>query len=115
MIRIPGSGFSTGQRHAKDTSHLVYVDRGRVLLWGNRTGSEWTEEPVTIMGTPDVVDADTVQLTHLHGSGMAGVLWSTVGSSGSKVRPLDLTGVHALVQVRSLVRSSVLSAVNCTL
>ena len=22
MIRIPGSGFSTGQRHAKDTSHL---------------------------------------------------------------------------------------------
>ncbi len=72
---------------------LVYVDHARVLLWGNRTGNEWTPEAVTITGTPDVVDADGVQLVDLHGTGMAGVLWSTVGNgSGSTVRFLDLSG-----------------------
>jgi RHS repeat-associated protein len=73
---------------------LVYVDRGRVLLWGNQAGNAWTEEPVTITGTPDVVDSDAVQLTDLYGTGMAGVLWSQVanGSGGSPLRFLDLTG-----------------------
>jgi RHS repeat-associated protein len=72
---------------------LVYVDRGRVLLWGNRTGNGWTPEPVTVTGTPDVVDVDAVQLADLHGTGMAGLLWSTVANgSGSPLRFLDLTG-----------------------
>jgi RHS repeat-associated protein len=73
---------------------LVYADRGRVLLWGNQTGNAWTSQPVTIPGTPDVVDSDAVQLTDLHGTGMAGVLWSRAanGSGGSPLRFLDLTG-----------------------
>jgi RHS repeat-associated protein len=72
-------------------SDLVYVDRGRVLLWGNRTGNSWTDQ-VTITGTPDVVDADAVQLADLRGTGMAGVLWRTVGANGAGMRFLDPTG-----------------------
>jgi RHS repeat-associated protein len=73
---------------------LVYVDRGRVLLWGNQTGNAWTEQPVVITGTPDVVDTDAVQLADLYGSGMAGILWSTTTAdpAGSPLRFLDLTG-----------------------
>jgi hypothetical protein len=72
---------------------LIYVDRGRVLLWGNQTGNGWTSEPVTITGTPDLVHADDVQLTDLHGTGMAGLLWSTTtNGSGSALRFLDLAG-----------------------
>ncbi|HET6214184.1 MAG TPA: SpvB/TcaC N-terminal domain-containing protein, partial [Micromonosporaceae bacterium] len=33
---------------------LLYVDTGRVLLWGNQSGNGWTETPVTISGTPEV-------------------------------------------------------------
>ena len=73
---------------------LVYVDRGRVLLWGNQTGNGWTATPVTITGTPDVVDPDAVQLADLYGTGMAGLVWSRVanGQGGSPLRFLDLTG-----------------------
>src|SRR5207253_11385549 len=31
---------------------FVYVDLGRVLVWGNQTGNAWSEQPVTIAGTP---------------------------------------------------------------
>ena len=55
---------------------LVYVDHGRVLLWGNQSGNAWTAQPVTVTGTPDVVDTDAVQLADLHGTGMAGLLCS---------------------------------------
>lgn len=75
---------------------LVYVDRGTVQLWGNHCGDSWTEEPVTITGTPDVVNTDAVQLSDLHGSGMAGLLFSRSaggpGPNGSQLRFLDLTG-----------------------
>jgi RHS repeat-associated protein len=72
---------------------LVYVDRGRVLLWANRAGNGWTAEPVTITGMPDLVDADAVQLSDLHGTGMTGVLWTSVADgSGAALRFLDLTG-----------------------
>ena len=73
---------------------LVYVDRGRVLLWGNRTGNAWTPQPVVVPGTPDVVDADAVQLADLHGTGMAGLLYSRAadGSGQARLRFLDFTG-----------------------
>ena len=58
---------------------LVYVDHGRVLLWGNQSGNAWTAQPVTVTGTPDVVDTDAVQFADLHGTGMAGLLWSRGG------------------------------------
>ncbi|MGL5861374.1 MAG: SpvB/TcaC N-terminal domain-containing protein [Phycicoccus sp.] len=85
-----------GDLDGDGVTDLAYVDRGRVLLWGNRTGNGWTSRPVVVSGTPDVVDTDTVQLADLHGSGMAGVLWSRAadGASGSPLRFLDPTGGH---------------------
>ncbi|WP_030322687.1 SpvB/TcaC N-terminal domain-containing protein [Streptomyces sp. NRRL B-3229] len=78
------------------TADLVYVDRGRVSLWGNRSGNTWTSEPLVVAGTPDLVDADSVQLCDLNGTGMAGLLFSraagTSGRGGANVRFLDLTG-----------------------
>ena len=72
---------------------LVYVDRGRVLLWGNQCGNAWTEQPVTVPGTPDVADPDTIQLVDLHGTGMGGLLFSqTSNGSGTQLRFLDFTG-----------------------
>ena len=31
---------------------LIYVDAGRVLVWGNQSGNASTADPVTITGTP---------------------------------------------------------------
>jgi RHS repeat-associated protein len=73
---------------------LVYVDRGRVLVWANRSGTEFTTDPVTVHGTPAVVDTDTIQLTDLHGTGMAGLLYTrpAEATGGSGWRFLNLTG-----------------------
>ncbi|MDH6222813.1 SpvB/TcaC N-terminal domain-containing protein [Streptomyces pseudovenezuelae] len=75
---------------------LVYVDRGRVSLWGNRSGNAWTAQPVTVNGTPGVVDSDSVQLSDLYGTGMAGLLFSraagTQGRGGANLRFLDFSG-----------------------
>ena len=73
---------------------LVYVDHGRILLWGNQSGNAWTAEPVTVPGTPDVVDTDAVQFADLHGTGMAGLLFSRGGdpTRPSTLRFLDVTG-----------------------
>src|SRR5204862_3653557 len=51
-------------------------------------------QPVTITGTPGVVDTDAIQLSDLHGTGMAGVLFSRAadGSGRPHLRFLDLTG-----------------------
>src|SRR5262245_8663115 len=75
---------------------LVYVDDGRVLLWGNRSGNGWTPEPVVITGTPAVVDTDSLQLADLYGAGMAGLLWirPANGSGDSGARFLDFSGGH---------------------
>ena len=73
---------------------LIYVDDGKVLLWGNQSGNAFTADPVTVYGTPRVVDTDAIQLADLHGTGMAGLLYTrpadTAGASGW--RYLDLTG-----------------------
>ncbi|MEN8651601.1 SpvB/TcaC N-terminal domain-containing protein [Streptomyces sp. 21So2-11] len=73
---------------------LIFVDHGRVLLWGNRSGHEWTDEPVTVRGTPDVVGTDSVQPCDLYGSGTAGLLFSRTddGSGRPHLRFLDFTG-----------------------
>jgi RHS repeat-associated protein len=73
---------------------LVYVDHGRVLLWGNQSGDAWTEQPVAVHGTPGVVDTDAIELADLHGTGMAGVLFSraTDGSGRPHQWFLDFTG-----------------------
>ncbi|MFJ3779872.1 SpvB/TcaC N-terminal domain-containing protein [Streptomyces sp. NPDC090075] len=73
---------------------LLYVDNGRVLLWGNRSGNGWTEAPVVIRGTPVVADTDGLQLCDLYGTGMAGLLYSRAAgvSGGPQARFLDFTG-----------------------
>jgi hypothetical protein len=73
---------------------LFYVDHTRVLLWGNQSGNSWTTEPVTISGTPDVVDTDAIQLTDLNGTGMAGLLYSRAADATGRPRLwfLDFAG-----------------------
>ena len=83
-----------GDLDGDGAADLVYVDDGRVLLWGNQCGNAWTEQPITITGTPDVAGTDAVQLSDLHGTGMAGLLYSRAadGSGRPHLRFLDLTG-----------------------
>jgi RHS repeat-associated protein len=83
-----------GDLDGDGAADLVYVDDGRVLLWGNQSGNAWTEQPVAITGTPNVVDTDAIQLSDLHGTGMAGLLFSRAadGSGRAHLRFLDLTG-----------------------
>ncbi len=83
-----------GDVNGDGVADLVYVDSTRVLVWGNHTGNSWSPQPVVILGTPDVVDDDSVQLTDLHGTGMAGVLWSGIdeASGQARMRFLDFTG-----------------------
>lgn len=73
---------------------LIYVDQGRVQLWGNQSGNAWTEQPVTITGTPAVTGRDSLQLSDLYGTGMAGVLFSRAadGSGRPHLRFLDFAG-----------------------
>jgi YD repeat-containing protein len=73
---------------------LVYVDDGRVLLWGNQTGGAWTETPVVTAGTAELPDPSAVRLTDLTGTGMAGLLVGrTAGGSGRPApRFLDFSG-----------------------
>ncbi|GAA3249594.1 SpvB/TcaC N-terminal domain-containing protein [Dactylosporangium siamense] len=72
---------------------LVYVADGRVMVWGNMSGNGWTEQPVTVAGTPHVADGDGLQLADVHGTGVSGLLYSH-GRGGTAERPrfLDLTG-----------------------
>ncbi|MEU5698084.1 SpvB/TcaC N-terminal domain-containing protein [Streptomyces aurantiacus] len=73
---------------------LLYVDDGRVLLWGNRSGNGWSETPVVVRGTPSVSDTDALELSDLYGTGMAGLLLSRSAgvSGGPHARFLDFTG-----------------------
>ena len=43
-------------------------------------------QPVTVTGTPDVVDTDAVQLADLHGTGMAGLLCSRAADGSGPPR-----------------------------
>jgi YD repeat-containing protein len=54
---------------------LIYVDNGKVTLWMNQSGNEWSE-PIVIQGTPQVTDMDAVRLVDLFGTGVSGLLWS---------------------------------------
>ena len=83
-----------GDLDGDGAADLMYVDNGRVLLWGNQSGNAWTEQPVTITGTPGVVDTDAMQLSDLYGSGMAGLLFSRAadGSGRPYLRFLDFSG-----------------------
>src|SRR5207248_7043701 len=83
-----------GDLDGDGAADLAYVDDGRVLLWGNQCGNAFTDQPITITGTPDVAGTDAVQLADLHGTGMAGLLYShpVDGTGRPHLRFLDLTG-----------------------
>jgi RHS repeat-associated protein len=90
---------------------LVYVDHGRVLLWGNLTGAAWTAQPVVVTGTPEVVDTDAIELCDLHGSGMAGLLYGRTGDGSMRfldfaggVKPHLLTSVDNHLGARTTMR-----------
>ncbi len=72
---------------------IVYVDHGKVLLWINQGGNNWSE-PIEINGTPPVSNADAVRLLDVLGSGVKGVLWSTDSTNLSRHHMyfLDFTG-----------------------
>ncbi|GIH15168.1 hypothetical protein Raf01_33400 [Rugosimonospora africana] len=73
---------------------LLYVDDGRVTVWGNLSGNDWTPSPVIVTGTPWVANLDALQLTDLHGTGTSGLLYSRAadGSGRPNLRFLDFTG-----------------------
>ena len=72
---------------------IVYVEDTKVTLWINQSGNRWSD-PITILGTPPVSDADAVRLVDLLGSGISGVLWSrdANGLSRDHFFFLDFTG-----------------------
>jgi hypothetical protein len=73
---------------------LLYVDNGRILLWGNQSGNAWTAQPVTVSGTPTVADQDGLDTCDLLGTGMAGLLYGRPSGFAGRpyVRFLDFTG-----------------------
>jgi RHS repeat-associated protein len=72
---------------------LVYVDSGRVLVWGNRAGGEWTPQPVVVSGTP-ASPTGAARPTDLTGTGMSGLLFGRApdGSGRPDLLFLDFTG-----------------------
>lgn len=72
---------------------LVYVENGQVRLWLNQSGNGWSEQPITIRGTPPVTNIDAVRLVDLHGVGASGLLWTTDATAARKnMWFLDFTG-----------------------
>lgn len=59
---------------------MIYVENNRIILWINQGGNSWSE-PYVINGTPAVSDMDSVRIADVLGSGVSGVLWSTVNNA----------------------------------
>lgn len=72
---------------------LIYVDFGKVHLWINQNGNQWSDE-VVIHGTPSVTDADSVRVADMKGTGTPGILWSYDYALQNKknYKYLDFTG-----------------------
>lgn len=73
---------------------IVYVEPDRVTIWINQNGNACSDPLPPIKNTPRFPDIDAVRLVDLHGTGTAGILW-TSNSPGSTLalhRFLDLTG-----------------------
>lgn len=72
---------------------LLYVDDGKVTLWLNHGADRWSA-PVTVTGTPRVSDATHLRMVDLLGSGVDGLLWSSLPTStqDTGLYFLDFTG-----------------------
>lgn len=72
---------------------LIYVSDRSVTLWVNSAGNGWSK-PIRIQGTPAVDNLVTVRMVDLHGTGVAGLLWTREAGSDGNARHyfLDFTG-----------------------
>ncbi|NUR62905.1 MAG: hypothetical protein HOV87_30265 [Catenulispora sp.] len=104
-----------GDLDGDGAADLLYVDDRKVLLWGNQTGNSWTETPIVIPGTPAIVDTDHIQLSDLHGTGTAGVLFSRPADGSGRphlwfldptggVKPYLLTGIDNHLGAQTVIR-----------
>ena len=114
------AGCCSATSTATALADLVYVDRGRVLLWGNQSGNAWTAAAGRRSPAPRTWSTPTrSQLADLHGTGMAGLLcqpgrrrlraadWRFLDFTGG-VKPHLLTGMdnHLGATTRSPTRPS---------
>jgi RHS repeat-associated protein len=89
---------------------LVFVEDQQVSFWGNRSGTEWTTQPVVVTGTPRIVDRDSVRLADVHGNGMSGVLFSRVSDGlwfldvTGGVKPYLMNGIDNHMGARTTIR-----------
>ena len=72
---------------------LVYVAFDRVHFWFNQSGNRWSQTQ-TVLGTPTVSDADSIQFADVFGTGTATLLWSYDYSPqpGRNYKALDFCG-----------------------
>jgi hypothetical protein len=73
-------------------SDLIYVENNKVTIWINKSGNAWSDA-IEITGTPAINDTDSVRISDMLGSGVAGILWSSVNNSSgfAKMFFLDFT------------------------
>jgi hypothetical protein len=64
---------------------LIYVDNNKVTIWINKSGNAWSDA-IEITGTPAVNDMDSVRIADILGSGVSGILWSSVNNNLGKVQ-----------------------------
>lgn len=94
-LAYPGSGFDPrrlllGDITGKGPADAVYVGDGSVTIWLNPAGNGFGPATV-IRGTPRVDISTDVRLADIDGLGIAGVLWSGIGTNREWAF-LDLTG-----------------------
>ncbi len=72
---------------------LVYVDDGKVTIWLNHGTDEWSP-PIQVTGTPRVSDLTHLRMVDLLGTGVDGLLFSSLPASphDAGLYYLDLTG-----------------------
>jgi len=72
---------------------LVYVDFDRVRFWFNQSGNQWSL-PETILGTPPLSNADSIQFADVFGTGTATLVWSKdyAAQPESHYKALDFCG-----------------------
>ena len=73
---------------------LLLIADGRVTLWVNRAGNEWSD-PIEIAGTPPLSDTAAVRLADVHGTGVTGVLWSGEPRASRPSRSTSSTSLAA--------------------
>lgn len=64
------------------TADVLYVTDGATTIWLNQSGNGFAP-PTVIRGTPRAAGTASVRLADIDGTGVAGILWTGVGPSGT--------------------------------